>query len=69
MDRTQTDFLRLVGDEAPLVEIDRAGRSTMGGALSPGRLDVLLTFRAHDQRWAWHIPPLSPVGLELWRWI
>ena len=24
--------------------------------LSPVRLDVLLTFRAHDQRWAWHIP-------------
>jgi hypothetical protein len=42
--------------EAPLVEIDSAGCSTMGGALSPVRLDVLLTFRAHDQRWAWHIP-------------
>jgi hypothetical protein len=44
------------GDEAPLVEIDRAGCSTMGRELSPVRLDVLLTFRAHDQRWAWHIP-------------
>jgi hypothetical protein len=33
--------------------IDRAG---VGGALSPVRLDVLLTFRAHDQRWAWRIP-------------
>ena len=49
MDRTQTDFLRLCRRQAPLVEIDRAGCSTMGGALSPGRLDVLLTFRAHDQ--------------------
>ena len=44
------------GDEAPLVELDRAGCSTMGRELSPVRLDVLLTFRAHDQRWAWHIP-------------
>jgi hypothetical protein len=46
----------VVGHETPLVEIDRAGCSTMGGASSSVRLDVLLTFRAHDQRWAWHIP-------------
>ena len=46
----------LVGDETSLVEIDRASCSTMGGALSPVRLEVLLTFRADDQRWAWHIP-------------
>jgi hypothetical protein len=45
-----------VGDETLLVEIDRTGCSTMGGALSPVRLDVLLTFHGHDQRWAWHIP-------------
>jgi len=44
------------GDEAPLVELDRAGCSTMGRELSPVCLDVLLTFRVHDQRWAWHIP-------------
>ena len=30
--------------------------STMGGAINRIRLDVLLTFRGHDQRWAWHIP-------------
>src|ERR1700730_12777513 len=39
-----------------LAILDRAGCSTMGRELSPVRLDVLLTFRAHDQRWAWHIP-------------
>jgi len=57
MDRTQTDVLRPV--EQPALSISTRGVSlptSVGGALSPVRLDVLLTFRAHDQRWAWHIP-------------
>jgi hypothetical protein len=38
------------------VDISDLAARMLNRELSPVRLDVLLTFRAHDQRWAWHIP-------------